>query len=154
MHGLQFAVVVLALLVSPGRWVLPVVGQPLDNGEKWVSTAQDTVTLYDLAGAFGTVGLLAHDWGAGWRFYDLRPGDVLWIQELGNTRIYEIEGVVVYIRQGRRLVGPDGERLAERQVWERIYWGWDLVLQTCWRGDGGFYFVLGRELEMGRGGAE
>lgn len=135
------------------RMAFPVAYQPAgDPG--FVSAKAGTLTLFSLAGAYGSTGLLAHNHLAGAQFFQIQPGQALTLVfGDGSTREYRV------IRTWSvQALAPDspysdfvdltsGETLSATELFMRTFGqAGSLVLQTCIDRDGmaswGRYFVI------------
>ena len=122
---------------------LPVRQQPVDD-PTYVSSESDTVTQFGMASGFGVTGLLAHNYLAGARFFELahgQPVDVVFGD--GATKSYTVSEVQRY-----RALQPyspysdfvdlsTGAQLSATDLFLRVYVGDDHVtFQTCIELDG------------------
>ena len=80
----------------PGRFSFPVVAQP-ESQPGFVSTEGDTVTQFGMASQQNNIGLLAHNFLAGSRFFELIAGDVVYIvYGTGHTQAFRVTQVLQY----------------------------------------------------------
>lgn len=107
---------------SPGLFSLTAVSQNGDSG--FVSQNWGEVTVFQDAAWHGTIGLLAHDYLSGQYFYQLEPGDAVFVDD----RTFIVTRTEVYF--GDKYEGF-------RQFYEA---GYPLVLQTCY-GNGWFFAI-------------
>lgn len=129
---------------------LRIVEQPRGKPE-YVATRKDTLTNFQLASRYGSLGLLAHNFEAGKYFQELKIGDALRLMDgSGNSIPY----CVKYIKRYQALSprSPRSkfvdletmEKLGAADVFKRVYMGdgTKVVLQTC--------IAEGKEEEWGR----
>jgi uncharacterized protein YbjT (DUF2867 family) len=127
----------------PEVLALPVEQQP-GGDPAFVSPEAGVVTQFGMASGFGVTGLLAHNYLAGARFFDLAHGQpVSVIFGDGATQTYVVNDVQRY-----RALQPDspysnfinldtGEPLSATDLFLRVYVGVDHVtFQTCIELDG------------------
>jgi hypothetical protein len=136
----------------PDVLALPVLQQPEDQPYH-VFPTEDTITQFQSAADFGVTGLLAHNYLAGTLFYDLAPGqEVFVVTGGGKVRHYRVNEVIQYqaldpFSSSSPLVDlSTGEKHTFAQVFLRVYAGGDKVtFQTCIDREGnaawGRYFV-------------
>lgn len=146
--------VVVGLYV-PGVLALPVGQQPQGNSG-YVTREPEQATQFDLAGDYGTIGILAHNDLAGAQFSGVIPGQYA-IAIFGDGRM---EYFLIDTIQSYQALSPtstysdfvnlDGsnEHLTAGQLFNRIYApGNRMVLQTCIEGEGnpswGRMFIIG-----------
>lgn len=129
-------------LYNPGQFAFEVVQQPAgDYG--FIATGEDDTTQFALAQS-GVTALLAHNYLAGRKFFDLRPGDTLYlVYGDGSNRRFSVGELKRY--QALEPANPGGdlldletrEQLSAAQVFARHYMGEPrLTLQTCIEQDG------------------
>jgi len=118
---------------------LQIVQQPIGNGN-YVTSLPDTLTEYQIASDYGTIGLLAHNYLAGQYFFQILPGQEI---ELVHRDYRTERFVVTHIQQYQALVpnSPSsdftdlatGEYLTALQLFGKIYRNktGTLILQTC-----------------------
>lgn len=148
----------LAGIFAGGIFALPVREQPAGN-ENYVSSEDNTVTLYATPAQFGVTGLLAHNYLSGRTFFLLQPGDEI-------TAVYgdgqQIRYRVSELKRYQALSPHDpmssfvdldgsGEIYNYQQVFQQVYTKPNtLVLQTCIEQDGelswGRLFVIAERL--------
>ncbi len=157
--GPQVVAVQTAMWIDvPGAFSLPVVQQPQDDAI-YVSNKRDLVTQFQLASQNGVTGLLAHDYLAGKKFYDLSVGQVIQVTYGDNsTRDYKISSVHRYQKLDPGDLNSDfidletQEKLTAAEVFGLYYHGDPhLILQTCLEGDGrldwGLFFITAAPIE-------
>lgn len=120
-HILFLIIGLLRLTIAPQN------GDPMA-----VTIAPDQVTLYETAYDAGVIGLLAHNYLAGEVFYQLEPGDRLYL----NHTAYQVRQVIQYqtlnpyefldLETGRVLTGEEAIRAIYLDQADGT-----LVLQTC-----------------------
>lgn len=122
---------------------LPVVAQP-DGNAGFVSTEAEVVTQFGLAANYGVTGLLAHNYLAGQKFFELEAGDkVTVVYGDGHTKAYRVAKVLRF-----QALQPDsatssfvdlsnGQTRSATDVFVQAYTGGDQVtFQTCIAADG------------------
>lgn len=142
-------------LYVPGVLALPVGQQPQGNSG-FVTREPDMATQFDLAGDFGTIGILAHNDLAGAQFSGVMPGQyAIAIFGDGRKEYFLIDSIQSYQALSPTstysdFVNLDGsnEFLSAGQLFSRIYApGNRMVLQTCIEGEGnpswGRMFIIG-----------
>lgn len=142
----------------PGFLALPVVQQPSGN-TGFVSQKPETATQFQLAARYGVIGLLAHNYLSGSKFYRLVEGlKVTVVNGDGSLQDYQISEVAEYKKvtpgsNWSHYINLDtGERLTTYQVFSLYYQGdHHLTFQTCLEKDGfetwGLRFVVAEPLE-------
>lgn len=144
----------LAGLHVAGRMALRVLAQPAGS-PGFVTAQPDAASLFGMALAYGTTGLIAHNYLAGEAFLDLASGDrIVLLYADGTSQTYQVESVRSLqalspwspTSQFVDLAAPD-ESLSAASLFGQVYGGtYPLVLQTCLtRGDNpvwGRWFVL------------
>ena len=152
--------------VQPVKWIdveggfsLPVVQQPADD-LIYVSNKRDLLTQFQLADQNGVVGLLAHDYLAGKKFYDLQVGQIVSITyQDDSVRHYQIISLHRYQKINPSDLYSDfvdldtHEQLSSAQVFSLYYLGnHHLTLQTCLEGEGrldwGLFFVTASPVDQ------
>lgn len=123
-----------------GRFSLPVVQQPIGD-PSYVSTEDGVVTQFGSAGAYGTIGLLAHNFLSGRQFFNLRTGDdVIVVYGSGSQAEYRVSQVQQYqaldpesvYSNFINLSDPNRAQLSADQVFRQVYTTENrLVFQTC-----------------------
>ncbi len=145
-----------------GAMAFPVVQQPISDAG-YVSSAPDTITEFQLAARYNSIGMLAHDYLAGASFSKLQPGtDVVLVYGDGSLKVFRVYEVQQY--QALSPSSPyskfvdlsDRVNFTSDQLFYRTYGlgNSTLVLQTCistpnipsW----GRMFVLARPVEPTR----
>lgn len=118
---------------------LPVVQQPRGN-VTFISALKNDVTEYQSASAFGTTGLMAHNYLAGQYFSQVVQGqEITLVYENLATRRYAVTQIMQYQALSPESPASDfidlssGEYLTVSQVFKRTYASHPgrLVLQTC-----------------------
>ena len=137
----------------PDVLALPVLQQPEDQ-PYYVFPTPDTLTQFGSPAHYGVTGLLAHNFLAGRRYFDLAEGqEVFVVTGEGQIRHYRISEIVQYqaldpFSSKSPLVDlSTGEEHTYSQVFLRVYTGGDKVtFQTCIEKNGnaawGRYFVI------------
>jgi hypothetical protein len=135
------------------RLALKVQQQPAD-APGYIAPQPDTVTQFSLAAAYNVTGLLAHNFAAGAKFYQLAEGERAWIiYGDGAFKEYQIERIERY--QAEEPNSPisnfinleTNEALSATELFMRVYTGDDHVtFQTCFalggNDSGGRLFVI------------
>ena len=123
---LTYLLLLVSLVVgnvsSPGLFDLTAVSQNGDSS--FVSPNWGEVTVFQDAAWHGTIGLLAHDYLSGQLFYELEPGDAIFVDD----QTFIVDRIETYF--GDTHAGFS-------QFYEA---GYPLVLQTCY--GTGWYFVI------------
>jgi len=140
----------------PGIIALPVSQQPTGNAN-FVTREPNQVTQFDLAGHYGTVGILAHNDLAGSEFPEIKIAEyAVVIYGDGHKEYYLIEDIQKYQALSPNsafsdFINLDGsnEHLNAAQLFARIYSACNrLVLQTCIEANGnaswGRIFIIGK----------
>jgi hypothetical protein len=144
----------IAGVYAPGVFSLPVIQQPAE--EPWfVSSAPQTVTQFNLAGEYGSLGFLAHNTLAGSSFYDLEIGQEIIVVygdgELARFKVGEIYSYQALDPDSPYSVfkGLEGSKkeLTSTDLFHLIYAKpHRVVFQTCLEAEGdpnwGRYFVI------------
>jgi hypothetical protein len=144
---------------APGILASPVIQQP-EGDLRYISEKPGRVTEFQASSYYGIIGLLAHNYLAGKKFYLLAPGDeVVIIFGDGSTQSYQVAGSYEY--QSLDPGNPYGDYLdlsnrRERsllQVFRRFYQGpHKVTFQTCLERDGdlewGVYFVVAEPVDL------
>lgn len=117
----------------PGVMAQPVVQQ---RSSMYVSEGPEDVTQFRLAEDYGSIGLLAHNFLTGKKFFDLSEGHLVYaIYGDGHYQVYKVTEVADYqaisLYVYRNL--ETGKSLDQYGVMEKIYGGENdrLVFQTC-----------------------
>ena len=149
----------IAGLYIPEILAAPVVQQA--SGEPaYVSTKVNTITQFNIAKRYGTIGLLAHNYLAGKSFLDLEPGQLI-ILVYGNKEIerYQISEIEEYKALSPQdpyssfiNINNPTKILSSTDLFQNIYRGRDkLVLQTCIEANNnnswGRLFVIAEKLD-------
>lgn len=149
-------------IYAQGGIAFPVVQQPISNAG-YVSDAPDTVTEFQLAAQYNSIGMLAHDYLAGASFSKLQPGNILALVygdgSLKYFRVYEVQryqALTPTSPYSKFVDLSDQVNFTTDQLFYRTYGlgNSTLVLQTCistssipsW----GRLFVLARPVEPSR----
>lgn len=120
-----------------------IVPQP-EGDVTYVSSQSDTLTQFEMASHFGTLGLLAHNYLAGNDFFRLEEGQLLYLI-YGNGRVetYIIREFMRYRALSPQSATSDfvdlenGETLSASQLFMKVFQReGDVVLQTCVYADG------------------
>lgn len=124
----------------PGTLALPIQQQPA-NDNNYVSTDPEVITQFRAAERFQTVGLLAHNYLAGQRFYNIQPNEVvIIIYGDGSLRYYQVNNIQKYQALSPNSPQSDfvdlsdstSRRLTAGDVFNRVYTQGDrVVFQTC-----------------------
>lgn len=142
-------------IYSPGVLANPIVQQP-SGKSGFVSRLPEAVTQFRLASAQGSLGLLAHNYLSGKKFFNLEPGHKIYIiYGDGRSEEYQVYALSDYHAINLRLYEDlrTGGRFSDYGVFYRIYSGAGdkLVLQTCIEKDGnsswGRRFVLAQKVD-------
>lgn len=128
-----------------GRFSLPVMQQPAGDAS-FVSTEDNTTTQYGSANVYGTIGLLAHNYLSGQKFFDLHEGDeVIVIYGNGSQAHYQVTRIEQYQALSPESVNsdfidlsdPSQAKLSASQVFQHVYTAQNrLVFQTCINANG------------------
>lgn len=129
----------------PGRFSLPVLQQPAGNAS-FVSTQDNSVTQFRSASVYGTIGLLAHNYLSGKKYFDLREGDdVVIVYGSGGQAHYRINRIERFQALSPtsvysdfiNLSDPTQTKLTASQVFNQIYTTENqVVFQTCIEANG------------------
>lgn len=128
----------------PFKFAFPITQQPA-NDAVFVSTDPNLVTQFGMASRFNTVGLLAHNNLAGAAFYELQPGqNVYLVYGDGSLRSYVVKTIRHYqaldpTNTYSDFVDQDitGRQLTSAQLFKEMYGQPNqLVFQTCIQKDG------------------
>ena len=138
----------------PRVFSLPVIQQPTDK--PWfVSSSPETITQFNLAGEYGSLGFLAHNTLAGEVFYELEIGqEIIVVYSDGELMRFKVGEVQSY-----QALDPDspysvfretngsGKDLSSTDLFHRVYAKpHRAVFQTCIESNGdpnwGRYFVI------------
>ena len=137
-----------------------IVQQPIGN-PGYVSDEEDTVTQFDMASQFSTIGILAHNTHAGAAFFDLQTSDLIYLV----TSTGEVQAFRVVEKQKYQAINPtdpysefsdlnDPSSLVSAQtLFLRTYGrGGVLILQTCIENSGdpswGRLFVIAEPITI------
>jgi hypothetical protein len=129
---------------SEDLFTMAVVQQPSGNSA-YVSTKRDTATQFSLATQHGSIGLIAHNYLAGKKFFNLTSGTVITVSfSDGSKAEYKVSGIYKYqaltpTSPYSKYVDPSSpdKVLSVEDVFNTIYGVSDrLVLQTCITKDG------------------
>jgi hypothetical protein len=146
-------------LILPETEGLSVVQQPKDQ-PNYVSLGAAAVTQFELASDHGSVGLLAHNYLAGMKFFDLEVGQRLSLVTEDGPQTYVIAEVlrVEALRpydpySSFRLLDGSEEILTSTDLFRMVYGGRGrLILQTCIEANGnpnwGRLFVIANPYEV------
>lgn len=127
----------------PGVLADAIVPQPADQ-PAYVSSQTDTLTQFEMASRFGTIGLLAHNYLAGKDFFLLEEGRPLYlIYGDGRAESYILKEFMRYQALEPQSVTSDftdlasGEKISASQLFLKVFnRPGDVVLQTCIYADG------------------
>lgn len=129
----------------PGALAIRIQQQPADDNN-YVSTDPETITQFRAAERFQTVGLLAHNYLAGQRFFNIQRNEiVIIIYGDGTQRYYQVSDIQQYQALSPNspqsdfidLSDPTSHRLTAGDVFNRIYTQGDrVVFQTCIQNQG------------------
>jgi hypothetical protein len=124
----------------PETLALPIAQQPQENNN-FVSTEPNVITQFRAAERFHTVGLLAHNYLAGERFYGIRQAQtVVLIYGDGSLRYYQVSEIQKFQALTPSspqsdfidLSDPTSRRITAGDVFNRVYTQGDrVVFQTC-----------------------
>jgi hypothetical protein len=143
---------------AAGVVALKVMKQP-PGKYTYVSSLEDTVTLFQSAMKYGVTGLLAHNYLAGRLFSQLKAGqEVIIIYGKENIRRYQVTEYAWYKKITPNSPTSDlidletGENATCVQVFNRFYTGKHRVtFQTCLAGEGiddyGLMFVIAQPVD-------
>lgn len=128
-----------------GRFALPVAPQPAGQ-PTYVSEQDGLLTLFQSPLEHGAVGLLAHNYLSGKRFFDLRVNDtVVAVYGDGNSDIFQVARIESYqaldpANPYSQFVDPDAVFsgvMSSTELFDQIYTTPDrLVFQTCVEANG------------------
>ncbi len=128
---------------ASGLFAFPVVQQPSQNSS-FVSTLPNTVTQFDMALAYGNIGLLAHDFLAGQYFSQLSTGEAVQII-YGDGRIENFTVTAIDRYQALDPKSPyskfidldSGQELSSTDLFRKVYMGsTHVTFQTCIEANG------------------
>lgn len=127
----------------PGVLAHTIVPQPEGN-PMFISSEASTLTRFEMASQFGTIGLLAHNYIAGSDFYLLEEDQELYlIDGAGHVEIFIIREFMRYQALSPQDTASDfvdletGEMLSASQLFMKVFQReGDVVLQTCIYADG------------------
>lgn len=142
---------------SPGTFSYTIVNQPQGNAG-FVSYDPDSLTKFQLAEKYGSIGLLAHNYLAGHQFFLIDIGDRLVLEmNNGSSRDYHVISIKKY--QALNPYSPysefidlsNNERITASKLFMDTYGsGNKLILQTCIEQNGvdawGRLFVIAESL--------
>jgi hypothetical protein len=137
-----------------------IVQQPQGN-PGFVSPEKETVTQFNMASQFGTIGILAHNTAAGEAFFDIQTDDIIYlVQSSGGVQAF----VVIEIQKYQALSPDDpysnfvdlsnpSSTISAQTLFLRTYGrGGGLILQTCIESAGnpswGRLFVIAQPLSV------
>lgn len=125
-------------IFSDEEFALPVIQQPSGNAA-FVSTEEGVVTEFSMARNYGVTGIVAHNYLAGAKFFNLEIGEVIYvILGDGSTQAYKVTNIQSY-----QALSPNSptsqfvdlstsEKISSTQLFKRVYMGsHHLTLQTC-----------------------
>jgi len=127
----------------PGVLADAIVPQPADQ-PAYVSSQTDTLTQFETASRFGTIGLLAHNYLAGKDFFLLEEGQPLYlVYGDGRVESYILKEFMRYQALEPQSVTSDfidlasGEKVSASQLFLKVFnRPGDVTLQTCIYADG------------------
>ena len=134
----------LAGVYVPGVMAFRIVQQPAEDAG-FVSQKPGVLTQFGLVNQYHTIGLLAHNYLAGSAFFDLEPGEkVFLIYGDGSIQYYRIDHIDNFQAlspnspySSFREIGKSDGTLSVGTVFNRIYASGDrLVFQTCIQANG------------------
>ncbi len=122
----------------PGVLAHTIVPQPEGN-PTYISSAASTLTQFELASRYETIGLLAHNYLAGNDFFFLEEGQLLYlIYGDGRVGTYMIREFMRYQALSPQSVTSDfvdlesGQTLSASELFMKVFAGeGEVVLQTC-----------------------
>lgn len=125
-------------LYVEGVMAQPIIQQPEGDGA-FVSTDPQAITEFKSATANGVTGLLAHNYLIGNDFYNLSPGDVIWlIFGDGSFQRYQLDHILQYQKlnpsdlRSNLIDLNTNQQVTTDQVFNHVYRGTHhLTLQTC-----------------------
>ncbi len=138
---------------APRVFEFQVIQQP-ENEDGYVSPVPEIVTQYRLPTQEGVAALIAHNYLAGRKFYELKPGAQIWLFfDDHSARSYRITQISKFRKVSPALLTSDlvdlvdQTTLTSNQAYDRFYTGAQhLTLQTCLEGNGrldyGLMFVV------------
>jgi hypothetical protein len=134
---------VVEKVFAPTIFSFPVIQQPVDSSV-YVSPLPDWVTQYRPPTEAGVTALIAHNYLAGQKFYDLKVGQQVWLfYEDHTVRPYIVTSVNKFRKVSPTLLTSDlvnletQEVLTSNEAYDRYYTGpHHLTLQTCLEGNG------------------
>ncbi len=123
---------------APGVLALKIIQQPKDNAA-FVSTQPDRLTQFRMASSYLTVGLLAHNFLAGAKFFNLQINQqIILVLGDGSLEYYKVSDIQAYqalspTNPYSNFISPDGQKtLSSEEVFKQVYEkGNQLVFQTC-----------------------
>jgi hypothetical protein len=126
-------------LYVPGTLAMPVVQQPV-GVSSFVSNQANVVTQFELASQYGNVGLLAHNYLGGAKFFQIEPGQLIYlIYGDGSLRLYIVSELLHYQALSPKSFASDfrsldysSGQLSAQDLFYQIYAERDgIILQTC-----------------------
>jgi hypothetical protein len=134
---------VLRGIYVPGGFAYHVVQQPVGN-PAYISGVQDVVTQFSMAAEVGNVGLLAHNYLAGYAFSSLTPGrEVILIYGNGNlenfivTRVLRVQALQPLSPTSEFRDPEAGLTISADEMFNRVYRGGrHTTFQTCIEAEG------------------
>jgi hypothetical protein len=124
----------------PDEFAFPVLQQPPDS-PGYVSIRDGVVTQFSIPGEYGSIGLLAHSFLGGEKFFDLREGmEITLIYGNGNVNYYRVKKTERYRALTSQNVHSDfvdmsdtsAPHLDSTQLFNHIYGVRNrLIFQTC-----------------------
>jgi hypothetical protein len=126
-----------------GEFTLSVIQQP-DGDAGYVAPVQDTLTQFSQASRSGSLGLLAHNYLAGQKFFNLEPGDRVYVfhQDRG-IEVFVVTEVLEYQAMDPSNPYSDfrdlttGAMLTAGDLFNKVYTGErHVTFQTCIERDG------------------
>ncbi len=130
-------------LYVPGVMAHTIVTQPEGNS-MYISSEASTLTRFEMASRFGTIGLLAHNYIAGSDFFLLEEEQELYlIYGTGHVEVFIIREFMRYQALSPQNTTSDfvdlesGETLTATQLFMKVFQReGDVVLQTCISAEG------------------
>jgi len=137
-----------------------IVQQPVGN-PGFVSDEEDTVTQFDMASQFNTIGILAHNTHAGAAFFDLQTSDLIYlVASTGEVQAFRVVEILKYqainpndpYSEFSDLIDPSSLVSAQTLFLKTYGRGGVLVLQTCIESNGnpswGRLFVIAEPITI------
>lgn len=128
---------------AEGIFALKVIQQPA-NDPGFVSQIEGEITQFSLAKKYGTIGFLAHNFGSGQYFFNLKSGDIVQVI-YGDGRIEQFQISQIYQYQALQPESPrsqfidlqNGKKISSSQLFNLVYEGKKhITFQTCIQKDG------------------